>query len=162
MAADKPRKRIVIIVTVAVLLLALIFGAAILYNHEFVAELEQVAELDSDVNEDIYWFTLRSESYSPFFEKSYLENIIADKTEISDLKLDYDKYTYVVTVGHKLKSLSYSYSSMKNRVFGFIPKQFVGIVDLSSQHTDKVYIYRIKKMDIDCDYHDRESNVTFS
>ena len=50
---------------------------------------------------------------------------------------------------------------MKNRKFIFIPKQFIGKVELKKDFSNRVYIYKIKKMDIDCDYHDRSKNVEF-
>ena len=50
---------------------------------------------------------------------------------------------------------------MKNRVMVIFPKQYIGKVVLCEEDTGKVYIYRVKKMDIDCDYHEREKNVSF-
>ena len=79
-----------------------------------------------------------------------------------DIVFDYDHYTYIVTIGHELINIEYSRSDMKNRIYGIFPKQYVGHVTLKEDLTDKVYIYRIKKMDIDCDYHEPNRSVTFS
>ncbi len=76
-------------------------------------------------------------------------------------QLDRENYTYVVTCGHKLKNISYNLFETKNRKFIVFPKQFVGRVVLEYEESDNIYIYKIKKIDIDCDYHDRARNVYF-
>ena len=62
----------------------------------------------------------------------------------------------------KLKSIKYSYSVSKNRKFLFFPKQLIGQVTLDKNMIDKIFIYRIEKMDIDCDFHNPQAYVSYS
>jgi hypothetical protein len=114
--------------------------------------------LDDDNINYTFWFTIRDELFNGWFTNDYLTNMGID---ISNIEFDYNKYTYVITIGYELHRISYSYSDMKNRKFGFVPKQFVGKVELQRELKNIVYIYRIKRMDIDCDYHERNRNVFF-
>lgn len=133
-----------------------------IYKKEFELPFEQVEQISvsADVlsEKTLVWFTLRDEKYCGFYSSEMLLNygIMPDK-----LDMDFSNYTYVVTVGHKLENISYSFSQMKNRKFLFIPKQFVGIVNLQYECSSNLYIYRIKKMDIDCDYHEPNKNVFY-
>lgn len=158
--------RIVFVILVIVLLLILsviIIGRIFFYNQKHTLDFVKVTEIDRTPDDnDIYWFTLRNEEYNGFYGIEMLENLSSNIDDVDNINFDYDNYTYVITVGHELKSISYSYSDMKNRKFLFIPKQFVGNVVLDSKATDKLYIYKIKKMDIDCDYHDKKVGVNFS
>ena len=77
------------------------------------------------------------------------------------MSFDFSHYTYIVTCGHELRSIKYSLSQTKNRRFLFIPKQFVGIVELQYDPSLYVHIYRVKKLDIDCDYHEMSKNVSY-
>lgn len=123
---------------------------------------EEVYQCSIDINSKVfnetYWFSIRDDSYNGFFDVQYLDKI---GVNYSHLDFDYSKYTYVITIGYELSKISYSYHDMKNRKFIFIPKQFIGKVELKKDFSNRVYIYKIKKMDIDCDYHDRSKNVEF-
>lgn len=118
---------------------------------------ESKVELDS-YSDQLVWFTLRDKCFDGFFDISMLERLGVD---YSNMKIDYNNDTYVVTIGYELVNLSYSYSDMKNRKLGIIPKQFVGKVGLKDEFKEMIYIYKIKRLDIDCDYHDRRKNVSF-
>lgn len=141
-----------------------------IYNVNFNLKFEYVGTLSgnstytSDNSSSLFtsWFTIRDQSYNGFYDEGQLDFMVKSKDDLKNYDFDYDNYTYVVTVGHELKKISYSYSQMKNRKFLFIPKQFVGNVILDKNNTDNIYIYRIKKMDIDYDYHDRNRGVSFS
>ena len=126
----------------------------------------QFVEIDSvDTNrvltneEQIMWFTIRHNNYSGFFSIDILKSY---GIEIEDSFFEWDNYTYVFTIGHKLKSIEYSYSIFKNRNIVGFPKQLIGIVTLEANAVNKVFIYRIRKMDIDCDYHDPSAFVTYT
>ena len=102
-----------------------------------------------------FWHTIRDEKFHPFYGLEILQK--ADLP--SDVTIDTQKYTYVVTYGRQLKQIQYRYLDMKNRTLFLLPKQFVGRVLLGKETTEKIYIYRIRKMDIDCDYHNHNRNV---
>lgn len=160
---NKTVRNITLILLVIILLvLSIIIIGRIFYYKEYVLNFETVAEIDKGQDDnDLYWFTLRDEEYHGFYGVEMLENLSFNTDDISNIDFDYNNYTYVITVGHELKNISYSYSDMKNRKFLVIPKQFVGNVVLDSKGTDKLYIYKIKKMDIDCDYHNPDYGVSF-
>lgn len=154
---------IVFIIIVLLILSVIIIGRIFFYSQKYTLGFEKVTEIDRIPDDNgLYWFTLRHEEYNGFYDVEMLENLSSNIDDVDNIDFDYDNYTYVITVGHELKSISYSYSDMKNRKFLFIPKQFVGNVVLDSKETDKLYIYKIKKMDIDCDYHDKKVGVNFS
>lgn len=155
---------IVILISIVLLvILVMIIGRIFFYNQKYPLDFEKVTEIKKGQdNNDLYWFTLRDEEYNGFYGIEMLENLSSNIDDVDNIDFDYENYTYVITIGHELKSISYSYSDMKNRKFLFIPKQFVGDVVLDSMETDKLYIYKIKKMDIDCDYHDKDVGINFS
>jgi hypothetical protein len=142
-------------------LILIIFIISFLYYKSFQnISFEQIGVYNTNeenLNGETYWFTLREPE--GFFDITTLDNLGVD---YSNVYFDYSKYTYVVTVGYELSSLSYSYSEMKNRKFIIFPKQFVGFVELKPQKNDNVYIYRIKKMDIDSDVHEPNRGVSFA
>lgn len=131
-----------------------------LYNVKFNLPFEPVERIavDDIPDSELAWFSLRDEKYSGFFD---IEKLTEYGADASDLNLDFSHYTYIVTCGHELRSIKYSLSQTKNRRFLFIPKQFVGIVELQYDPSPYVYIYRVKKLDIDCDYHERSKNVYY-
>ena len=131
-----------------------------LYNVKFNLPFEPVERIAVDVipDSELAWFSLRDEKYSGFFT---LEKLTEYGADASDLNLDFSHYTYIVTCGHELRSIKYSLSQIKNRRFLFIPKQFVGIIELQYDPSPYVYIYSVKKLDIDCDYHERSKNVYY-
>ena len=53
------------------------------------------------------------------------------------------------------------YSKSKKATSLYTSDLNMGHVTLKEETTDKVYIYRIPKMDIDCDYHEPQRAVTF-
>ena len=107
---------------------------------------------------NLKWFTIRDQKYNGFFNEGMFDTL---HVLVNTKDFDYSKYTYVVTVGHELEELSYSYSCMKNRNMFLLPKQFVGKAVLNLETTDQIYIYRTKKIDLDCDYHERDKNVLY-
>lgn len=148
-------------VTLAVLSVALlaVLSAAV-YNAKFDLPFEPVERIavDDIPDSEPAWFSLRDEKYSGFFT---LEKLTEYGADASDLSFDFSHYTYIVTCGHELRSIKYSLSQTKNRRFLFIPKQFDGIVELQYDSSPYVYIYRVKKLDIDCDYHEMSKNVSY-
>ena len=109
--------------------------------------------------ETLVWFSLRHDDYQGFFSSDILKNLGVDA---ESMIFDFEQNTYVITIGHELRDIKYRYSTFKKRRFVILPKQAIGIVTLDGSLVNKVFVYRIRKMDIDCDYHDRRAYVTFS
>lgn len=134
----------------------------IIYTRTFRSiDFEQVCEKDynTEKGKEHFWFTIRSPEFSGFYSEESLDTLGVDYNGVT---FDYDRYTYIITIGHELLNIEYSRNDMKNRICGIFGKQYVGHVTLKEEATDKVYIYRINKMDIDCDYHEPRRAVTFS
>ncbi|MBE6838148.1 MAG: hypothetical protein E7507_01210 [Ruminococcus sp.] len=149
-------KKVLVFIIPIVIIVALIIGA-IFYNKDYNLDYTLVySETCDNTDDGLYWFSLRDEKYNGFFTEEYLDNF---GVEFSDY--DYKNYTYIVTFGHELKRITYSPKETKNRVMVVFPKQYIGKVVLDKEDTGKIYIYRVKKMDIDCDYHERDKNVSF-
>ena len=153
-------KKIVIIISIVILILLVIVFC--IYHLPIYREIKYEVVFEKDAKTDLSdaylkWFTVRDGKYNGFFDLEMLESYIGEEHE----KLDVVDYTYIVTVGRQLKSISYSYSQMKNRNSIGLPKQFIGKVVLSEEQTNKIYVYKVKKIDIDCDYHNPNINIIY-
>ena len=135
-------------------------ATALLKMVYFSIPFEYVAKYKAeDIEKMPIWFSVRDKKYSGFFDEELLsEHCVGYRKD----ELDLENYTYIVTCGHKLKEISYSFCETKNRKLLFIPKQYVGRVILYYEENSYIYIYKVKKIDIDCDYHDRNKNVYFT
>lgn len=140
-----------------IIIVTLIFFVFI-YNKEYKLNFEKVTEIQNSELVDklpIYWCTIRNKEYNGYFGSE-----LPSELDIN-MDLNLDKYTYIITLGHELQSISYSYKETKNRKLLFFPKQYIGKVLLLKNKTPYIYIYRIKKMDIDSDIHEPDKNVCF-
>ena len=145
-----------IILTIILVLILFVGRYFIPIYHKLKFEKTEEFEIDNQLENELYWFTLRDSSYNGFFDISYLDQFGVNYKSIT---YDFKNYTYIITINHELKKISYSYSKMKNRNNLLLPKQFIGKVELGKHQTGKIHIYQIKKMDIDCNYHKRDENV---
>lgn len=152
------KKKKIRITLLFILFFSCIIWVVLMKNHTIKYELVEECESTYEYinNSSVKWFTLRSEKYNGFYSENMLKNY-----NVKYKKFDYKRYTYIVVIGHKMKRIEYNYKNMKNRKLLFIPKQFVGIIYLELRQTNKVYIYKINKMDIDCDYHNPTSNIYY-
>lgn len=145
------------IVIVVIVLAFSIFLGGVLYYMQFNIRFENLDTVKEpsgfSENIDAIWFTLRDEKYKGFFPNNTLSDYGID------IDMDFQTYTYVITCGHEMTKLERSYSKMKNKIFGFLPKQFIGQITLKEADDHMIHIYRIPKMDIDCNYHQREQYV---
>ena len=150
-----PKK--VVIIIVVVLIFSIITGGGIFYRMPYNIPFENIETVKEpsgfSENIDAIWFTLRDEKYKGFFPNNTLSDYGID------IDMDFQTYTYVITCGHEMTKLERSYSKMKNKIFGFLPKQFIGQITLKEADDHMIHIYRIPKMDIDCNYHQREQYV---
>lgn len=151
-------------ILILIFLVIILFGGGIwmIYIRAFKSiNFEQVCIKDGNLErfKEHAWFTLRSPEYHGFYSEELLDTL---KVDYDDIIFDYDHYTYIVTLGHELLNIEYSRSDMKNRIYGIFGKEYVGHVTLKEEFTNKIYIYRIKKLDIDCDYHEPKRAVTYS
>lgn len=106
------------------------------------------------------WFTLVDSKYQPFFDEDYLtnENGLNLKENI-DYDFDYDNYSYIVCCGHKLKELRPT--DVKKRVFLVLPYEISATATLEKEKSNIIYVYRIRKFNIACDYHNMAGCTLF-
>lgn len=140
-----------IIFTLIILVVTVIFFLFQYYDVKIeLVDRYVIEKLDWD-NAPV-WLTLRNDVYDPWVKIEYISKKYGIK--LDKQKFDFDKYTYAVVVGHELVSLKYSFSDAFSRKYIIIPDQFNGRVTLKSGKTNNIYIYKFKRMNIDCDYHD--------
>lgn len=152
------KKMIIISLTFSVSLLSVLLYFFYTKNRNIIFEEFEEYSVNSTEIESNIWFTLRDEKFNGFYSTEKLKQY---GIETDNISFDFEHYTYVITIGHKLKDIKYSYSLTKNRKLLIFPKQFIGRVTLDKDSENKIFIYKIKRMDIDCDYHDPKSYVSF-
>ena len=75
---------------------------------------------------------------------------------------DFDNYTYIVTCGHELYKLQYSFGKISG-LSACSPQDihYVGRVFLKYDKADKFYIYRIRRMNISVDNYTGFNDIFF-
>jgi len=152
------------IVVAIIVLVVVIAAASVWYIHNNKSiQFVEIASFDTGQvltrEEKVVWFSLRHESYNGFFSAELLNNY---GVETEHMTFDFENYTYIITVGHELRGVEFSYSVFKNRKYFILPDQFVGKVTLDDNLVNRVFFYRVRRMNIDLDYHSPRSHVTFS
>ena len=131
---------------------------------EKIEEFESHEPLYQD--EKKYWLSVRHRRFDAYIE--YSGNPFKEQEAHIGYKgiyynnVDFDKYTYILTLGHELSEISYSYSSMQFKKWFLFPKEFVGKVKLKKEFQEqKIFLYRIKIMDIDNSWNIENQDVEF-
>lgn len=147
-------------VAIYVLLIGLAVAGVLFFCINHGISFEPVATLDWDrskctnsITDELKWFTILDDAYNPWFDESIFKEFQAD---LSDIRFDKDNYSYVVTINRELKKLSYNYLAFSGSI-----NRYHGRVTLGKETPGKLYIYRIKKMNITIDIHDWNSNTNF-
>ena len=150
------KKMIIALTLVSLLVLSIIIS--VYMNKTIDLKFEKIATYNVDVTTEKpkrVWISILSEKYKPFFSSEYVfDNYGIDINS----NIDTDKYSYIVTFGHELKQISYCNSFCMSKYLGILPKERIGMVVLSKESTGKVYVYRVKKINIVCDYHSKGEN----
>jgi len=144
---------------IVIFIIVIITITAIVYKSFYNIKFEKIGEFEMKEsyinNKTFYWFTIRHPEFDGFLSEDAL-NSISEKINID---FDFDNYTYIFVCGHELKKIEYSYSFVKDRQLIFFAKTFIGQVTLSKETTNKIYVYKIRKTNIDCDYHERSRGI---
>ena len=90
----------------------------------------------------------------PMFDLNSLENYGVDINNVK-YKFDLENYSYIVCYGHELERLTYRYIKPIKRK-GLIPDALTGKATMSSKNQDNIYIYRIKRKNVVCYFHDMD------
>ena len=107
---------------------------------------------ESELEDEFAWISLISEDYDPMWTIEYIETKYVLSDEFRQC-IDTKNYSYIVTFGHELKSLSYRNIDARTKYLGIFPNQRIGIVKLSIDRKPKIFIYQIKRMNIVNDYY---------
>ena len=151
-------QKIFIVFVCVVLIGVLIFIS--LYNRVFLLDFTLIETVKNDTIPQItsrpIWLSIRDEKYCGFYDTEYFSDYGIDVD-----KLDLNNYTYIVTFGYKLNSISYSPRKC-NYTSGLFLREYTGIVDLDDNFNFEIYVYQIKKMNIDCGSDLTDDVLTFN
>lgn len=133
----------------------IVFGISILlYNMTYSLAFENVSECEEPNKnifiEGILWYTVTDEKYQQFFSIDEIKKSI-------HYDFDTENYSYIVCRNHQLKKMTFKISNPKKRKFIFFPYEIVGNAVLDKEADNKIYVYRIRKMNITIDYHNPDS-----
>jgi hypothetical protein len=137
-------KHIMYIIIGVLLFISIVLNLILVYQHEFYLDFEEVyREKREDIKIMGRWYSIKDKKYRGFYSEENFPNY----------NFDCDNYTYIVTFGYELETISYSFSRMidKRKVSLGLPRQFVGEVVYEDVPTNYVYIYKVKKLNIDRD-----------
>lgn len=97
------------------------------------------------------YFFIRSDEYINFYDGfEMLEEIIPD---YDFEKLDTEQFTYLVSVNGTVNTIEYSGRNCKMRNAIGLPVTYTAFLDYEKTNDNIIRIYKIKKIDIDYDYH---------
>lgn len=150
----KRLKFIVLFIIILFLILICCIITPINLQFEYVDKIP--IEYNEEINSDTPWFTVVNEEYAPLFGLGNLQGSYGVDVESVQSDFDLNNYSYVVCYGHELNRITYSYLNPKRRI-GLIPYELTAKATLSSEKQNYIYIYRIKKANIVCNYHDMDS-----
>ena len=134
-----------IIVVIAVLVVLYHKTWNLDFEEEESFEYNHTALTQEDHNNTLKWFSLRHNSYQG---ANSIDTLKRYGVDVEGLHFDFDNYTYIFTVGHRLISIKHNYSIFDQRNVLLLPNRFVGIVTLNKQCEDKIFVYRIRRLNI--------------
>lgn len=105
--------------------------------------------------DNLPWFTVVNENYEPMFNLDSLGNYGVDKNTV-EYKFDLENYSYIICYGHELKKITYRYIKPIKRK-GLIPYTLTATATMSSENQNGIFIYRIKRKNITCDFHNMDN-----
>ncbi len=97
------------------------------------------------------YFFIKDEDYNGFYDGKAILGYYLPEYDLSGL--DTDKYTYFVTVEGKIASVKYNGLNCKRRTVFAIPDEYEAIIESEETADGIIRIYRMKKINIDYDYH---------
>lgn len=150
---DMIKKRAIVLSVICVLTAVLIYLLNTFYithnlKFELIDEAKAECEL-SGLGEKLFF--IKDSGFSPFYDgKEFLANCAPNYDKS---KLDTEKYTYLITIGRKVKSIKYSGRKCLMRTYFLFPDEYAADIDCEETDDKILRIYRVKKMNIDYDYH---------
>ena len=134
-----------------IVLLVLVFGNIFVVPHTLKPKLVDEIKC-TQKSGNLKYFFIKDEKYNGFYDGYKRLNWLVPEYDLSELNTD--KYTYLVCVNREVKSVSYSGLKCKKRTVLFFPKEYQAEIECGKETTDDIVrLYRIKKINIDYDYH---------
>lgn len=136
--------------------LLMIFGMfnLFVFNHTLKAELiEEISINDTQISMNSYpnCFFIKDSYYNNFYDGEKILKEVVSNYDISTL--DTKRYTYVVSMNSQIDSISYSGQKCNKRKCMIFPYEYKAETKLKYLNDGKIRIYRLKKINVDYDYH---------
>ena len=147
----KAKKRII---SSVIIFICLALGFLIFEIRDRNLKTELIDEIKIDgLQNTLYtdYFFIRSDEYINFYDGfERLEELIPD---YDFEKLYTEQFTYVVSVNGTVNMIKYSGRDCKRRNAIGLPITYTAFLDYEKTNDNIIRIYKIKKIDIDYDYH---------
>ncbi|MCH5191335.1 MAG: hypothetical protein J1F23_04145 [Oscillospiraceae bacterium] len=143
-----------LIIPSVIIFVCLALGLLIFEIRDRNLKTELIDEIKiEDFQNSLYtdYFFIRSDEYINFYDGfEMLEEIIPD---YDFEKLDTEQFTYLVSVNGTVNTIEYSGRNCKMRNAIGLPVTYTAFLDYEKTNDNIIRIYKIKKIDIDYDYH---------
>lgn len=143
-----------LIVLSIVILVCCVLGLIMFSFRERSLKPELIDEIrinNLDAISDKDYFFIKSDEYNNFYDG--FEILKQLSPDYDTQKLDAKHFTYVVSVNGTITEINYSEKNCKMRNVIGLPKTYTAFLDYEKINDNTVRIYKIKKVDIDYDYH---------
>lgn len=150
-------KRLSKIFMLLLLVGAIAFADLFLITHTAKAELICEAEYDSAYSYSYgeKYFFIKDEAYNGFYDGKAILKYYLPEFDFS--LFDTEKYTYFAAVGRNLVSIKYNGRNCKQRICFALPYEYEAMTECEETDDGIIRIYRMKKINIDYDYHSEQS-----
>lgn len=132
---------------------AIILADVFLVPHSLKTELIGEYEYDSSSSYSYgeKYFFIKDDEYNGFYDGGNLLGYYLPEEDLS--AIDTDRYTYLVSIERIIKSVEYSGLNCKRRGFFVLPDEYEAMIESDETSDGLIRIYRMKKINIDYDYH---------
>lgn len=118
-------------------------------NFELVDEIS-VYNLNEN-NYDTDYFFIKDSDFNGFYDGiGRLKHFVP---QFQEQNINTEEFTYIVVINGNLKNISYNFNKCKKRnAIGF-PSVYSALIEYEKTDDNVLRIYKIKKINIDYDYH---------
>lgn len=152
MVTSMTKKRIVVVAVICIFAVGVCLMNVFFMSHTL--SFEQVDEVryknvPTGLGED--YFFIKDSRFSCFYDgEEFLKSCVPD---YDTSKLKPQEYTYLITVDRKAKAVTYSGRKCLMRTYFAFPEEYVANIECEETNDGILRIYRMKKINIDYDYH---------
>lgn len=155
------KKTKIILFAVFIMIITVLISTDFIFFYTHNVSFELADEMDNvqiSAGNRIYthYYFIKDSKYSSWYDGE--ERFKESFPNYDFSKLDTKKYTYLVLFSGNLNSVKYSGKNCKQRTFIF-PYEYTAFVDADKTGDGSVKIYRMKKINIEYDYHGDEGII---